>query len=100
MESKLRQVVEDRFRAIVDGLPAMVAVMTSDGGVERANQQMVDCLGRTPEVLRLQKMCDSFHPDDRPRVVARWGESVAAGRDISPRQSLESGPRGRCIGLL
>ena len=97
MESELRQVVEDRFRAIVDRRLTMVAVMTSNGGLERANQQMLDYLGKTPEVMRLQKMCDNFHPDDRPQVVARWGESVATGRDISPRESLESGPRVRWI---
>jgi PAS domain S-box-containing protein len=68
-----------RFELIVDGLPAVVTLMTADGELERANRHMIDYFGKTLEELKSRPVGYSFHPDDRLEVLARWRHSVATG---------------------
>jgi len=70
---------ERRFRLIVDGLPAIVTLMTPEGELEFANQVMLNYFGATLEVLKARPTTQSFHPEDRPEVDARWAKSVATG---------------------
>ncbi len=61
-----------RLRAMLDGLPAMVTVVTPDGYVKDANRQVLDYFGSTLEALRLATPGASFHPDDQLDVHANW----------------------------
>jgi PAS domain S-box-containing protein len=71
---------EGRFRAIVDGLPAVVTLMTADGEFEQANRHMLEYFGTPIEELKRRPTTQSFHPEDRPEVDRRWRESVETGR--------------------
>ncbi len=69
----------DHFRLIVDGLPALGTLMTPAGEVELVNRQALEYFGATLEELKGRAIGHSFHPDDRPDVLARWREAVETG---------------------
>src|SRR6185369_6087741 len=81
--------IEDRKRAeealtlartqIVDGIPALVAVMTPGGEVELVNRLVLEYFGKTIEELKGWATTNAVHPDDLPDVVAAWTEAVATG---------------------
>ena len=64
---------------IVDGISALVAVMTPDGAVELVNRQVLDYFGKTLEELQEWASTDAVHPDDLPGVIAVWSQSVHSG---------------------
>jgi PAS domain S-box-containing protein len=76
------------FRQIVDGISALVAVMTPDGAVEIVNRQVLDYFGKTLEELKQWTSSDAVHPDDLPGVIAVWSRSLQNGQpyDIELRQ--------------
>jgi PAS domain S-box-containing protein len=69
----------DYFRTIVDGLPAMVTLMTPSGELEHGNRRMLEYFGKTLEELKSRTLGYSFHPDDRIEVLRRWQASVETG---------------------
>ena len=71
--------LENRYRLIVDGLPAIVTLLRPDGHVEHANRQMLEYLGTRSEDMKDRAIGQAFHPDDRPEVLARWAHSAATG---------------------
>jgi PAS domain S-box-containing protein len=70
---------ERRFRSIVDGFPALVALRTPAGDLEFANRRYQEYFGATPEKLKWWAWGDNFHPDDRPEVLTGWREAAATG---------------------
>jgi PAS domain S-box-containing protein len=70
---------EDRFRSIVDEIPALITLMTPTGGLEFVNRQVVDYFGASLEELQAWPTGDTFHPDDRAGVLAAWTRSLATG---------------------
>ncbi len=76
------------FRQMVDGISALVAVLTPDGEVEFVNRQVLDYFGKTLEELKVWRTTDAVHPDDLPSVIAVWTRSVETGQsyDVELRQ--------------
>jgi PAS domain S-box-containing protein len=75
---------EEQFRAIVDSIPALVAVVNaSSGKIELVNRTVLDYFGRTLEELQDWRISDSVHPDDLPRVIAAFQSAVATGEPPS-----------------
>ena len=68
------------LRQIVDGLSALVAVLTPDGAVEIVNRQVLDYFGKTLEEMREWSSSDAVHPDDLPAVIAAWTRSIESGQ--------------------
>lgn len=77
-EQSLRS-LENQYRSIVDGLPAIVTLLNPDGHVEHANRHMLEYLGTKLEDMRDRAVGQAFHPDDRPDVLDRWNHSAATG---------------------
>jgi PAS domain S-box-containing protein len=79
---------ELNFRQIVDGISALVAVLTADGAVEFVNRQVLDYFGKTLEELKEWTSTDAVHPDDLPGAIAVWSRSVEGGQpyDVELRQ--------------
>ena len=73
---------------MVDGISALVAVLTPDGAVEFVNRQVLDYFGKTLEELKAWKSTDAVHPDDLPRVIDVWTRSLEDGQpyDVELRQ--------------
>ena len=67
------------FRAILDGLPVLITLMTPAGELEFANRQTLDYFGATLDEARRWTHTSTFHPDDRPEVVSAWARSVEHG---------------------
>jgi PAS domain S-box-containing protein len=76
------------LRQIVDGISALVAVLTPDGAVEIVNRQVLDYFGKTLEEMREWSSSDAVHPDDLSGVIALWTRSIESGQpyDIELRQ--------------
>jgi PAS domain S-box-containing protein len=76
------------FRQMVDGISALVAVLTPDGAVEFVNRQVLEYFGKTLEELKEWGSTDAVHPDDLPGVIAVWRRSVESGQpyDVELRQ--------------
>jgi len=76
------------FRQMVDGISALVAVLTPDGAVDFVNRQVLDYFGKTLAELKEWASTDAVHPDDLPGVIAVWTRSVESGRpyDVELRQ--------------
>ncbi len=67
---------EDELRLIVDGLPALVSLMTPDGRLARANRHYLDYFGASIEELQERGVLHSFHPEDRARVLTIREQSL------------------------
>lgn len=65
---------------IVNGIPAMISVMTAEGEVELVNRQILEYFGKTLEELKGWTTSDAVHPDDLPGVITTWKRSVETGR--------------------
>jgi PAS domain S-box-containing protein len=76
------------LRQIVDGISALVAVLTPDGAVEIVNRQVLDYFGKPLEDMREWSSSDAVHPDDLPGVIALWTRSIESAQpyDIELRQ--------------
>jgi PAS domain S-box-containing protein len=74
---------ERRFRSIVDGFPALVALRTPAGDLEFANRRYLEYFNATLEKLKWARSPwawgDNIHPDDRPEVLAAWREAAETG---------------------
>lgn len=70
---------DQSFRLIVDTIPGLVAIMTSEGEVEYVNQQILDYFGRSLDELKQWGTTDAVHPDDLPHVVDAWKRSIETG---------------------
>jgi PAS domain S-box-containing protein len=71
------------LRQIVDGISAPLAVMTPDGAVEIVNRPILEYFGKTAEELKEWTSTDAVHPDDLPRVVSAWRQSVESGQPFT-----------------
>ena len=92
------------LRHVVDGISALVAVLTPDGAVEIVNRQVLNYFSKTLEELREWSGTDAVHPDDLPTVIALWTRSIESGEpyDIELRQrarmaSTEGSMRRVCL---
>jgi PAS domain S-box-containing protein len=74
-----RQANEVTLRQIVDGISAPLAVMTADGALEIVNRPILEYFGKTAEELKEWTSTDAVHPDDLPRVVSAWRQSIERG---------------------
>jgi PAS domain S-box-containing protein len=81
------------FHHIVDGISALVAVLTPDGAVEFVNQQVLDYFGKTLEELKRWASTDAVHPDDLPSVIDVFKCSLESGHpyDVELRQRGSDG---------
>jgi PAS domain S-box-containing protein len=70
---------EAHFRAIADGIPALIALMTPTGEVEIVNRHMLEFYGVTLEEMRGRPIPDTLHPDDLDEVIAAWKGSMESG---------------------
>ena len=84
---------EDRFRLIVDGMPALVTLMTPTGELEHANRQVEEYFGATLAELKSWKVGETIHPDDRAPRLAVWRRSIETGEpcDFEARRRRADG---------
>jgi formate hydrogenlyase transcriptional activator len=78
---------ELNLRLIVHSIPGLVCTMSPAGEVELLNRQVLEYFGKTAEELKGWATSDAVHPDDLPRVVAAFRNSIETGHpyDIEHR---------------
>ena len=86
MEEALRA-SELSLGLVVDSIPGLVNTMTAEGENEFVNQQVVAYFGKSPEELNSWATSDLIHPDDLPRAIATFTNSIETGQpyDIEHR---------------
>ena len=77
-EAALRE-SERESRLIVDTIPGLVAAFTPEGELEFVNRPILDYFGKTLEELKQWGSGGTTHPDDLPRVIERFTQSIASG---------------------
>ena len=76
------------FPRIVNGLSVPIAATTPDGRVDLANRQFLDYLGISLEELRDWQTSGVVHPDDLPRVLTAWNQSLERGEPYDLEQRI------------
>jgi len=71
------------LRQIVDGISAPLAVMTPDGALEIVNRPILEYFGKTAEELKEWTTTDAVHPEDLPRVLSAWRQSIESGQPFT-----------------
>jgi PAS domain S-box-containing protein len=82
IENDLRA-IEVNFSGWVESFPGLMVTMSLTGQVELFSRDVLEYFGKTREELRNWAMTDAVHPDDLPRVVAAFTESVTTGKPYS-----------------
>ena len=77
-EDALRE-SERESRLIVDSIPGLVAAFTPGGEVEFVNRPILEYFGKTLEELKHWGTGGTTHPEDLPRVVELFTQSIASG---------------------
>src|SRR6202007_3076137 len=65
VEEALRE-SEAKFRAAIDGIAGLVAIMAPSGELESVNRQIIEYFGRSAEELKHWGTSDAVHPEDLP----------------------------------
>lgn len=81
------------FRAIADGIPALIALRTPAGDVEMVNRHALEYFNATLEQLKGWATADTIHPEDVPAFSATWRVATESGRpcEIACRQRRADG---------
>jgi PAS domain S-box-containing protein len=70
---------EQRLRQIVDSIPGLVVILTTEGQVEFVNRKGLEYFGKTLEELKSWETTEVVPPDDVPPALAAWRHSVETG---------------------
>jgi PAS domain S-box-containing protein len=70
---------EDRIRLVIDTIPTMVWSLRPDGALDFVNQRWLDYTGISFRDALLEPN-STVHPEDLPRVVAKWRKDIAAAQ--------------------
>jgi len=84
---------EDELQVLLDAIPQLVWTRRPDGFVDYTNQRWRDYTGMTTEQAQGDGWL-SIHPDDWPRIQARWQSAVQTGRPYEGEQRLRNGTTG------
>jgi PAS domain S-box-containing protein len=77
-ESALRE-SERKSRLVVDSIPGFIAAFTPGGELEFVNRPIFEYFGKTFEELKRWGTGGMTHPEDLPRVVELFTQSMASG---------------------
>jgi PAS domain S-box-containing protein len=70
---------ERESRLIVDSIPGLIAVFSSDGKLESVNRQLSEYYGMPVDGLGHWETGNMTHPDDVPRAVEHFRRAIASG---------------------
>jgi PAS domain S-box-containing protein len=89
-DARLRETLS-RYTFLADAMPEMVWTAQADGSVDYFNQRWIKYTGLTLEECRHWGWKVVLHPDDLPRCLDRWNESVKTGRSYEIEYRLKAG---------
>src|SRR3984893_6161331 len=71
---------EDRYRTMIDAIPAMAWSSLPDGSVEFLNRRWLDYTGLSFDEALGSGWNAAVHPDDLDPLTDRWRALLASGR--------------------
>ena len=71
---------ESRYRFLAESMSQYVWTTDEKGQVDYANQHFLNFTGQTFAEIQAGKTAELIHPEDRARVLAVVGESLASGK--------------------
>lgn len=74
---------EERFRLLADTIPNLAWMARKDGHIFWYNRRWYDYTGKTPEEMDGWGWQEVQHPDELPKVLARWQGSIESGQPFS-----------------
>src|ERR1700677_1288770 len=85
--------IESQFRLIVEGLPALVTLMSPAGELQYANCHVLEYFGATLDALKALPAGSWFHPDERADALEAWQTSLQTRTscDFEARQRRADG---------
>ena len=92
-EATLRE-SEERFAALVEGVPQLVWITAPDGAVEHFNRNWYEYTGATREHSLGHGWTHALHPEDRDRAWHLWQQSIQRGQPMEAEYRLR-GADGR-----
>ncbi len=87
-EGRALPVAELGARAVVDGIPGLVAVLAADGSVEVVNRQILEYSGLTQHDLDQWTSSGIVHDDDLPHVIEIFTSGISSGDPFGLEQRL------------
>lgn len=78
-----RKQAEERYRSVVEAMPAMVSTTTPAGVVTYHNERWLDYTGRTREEMLNGEWATIVHPDDMTPLVEGWARALADGAPMT-----------------
>ena len=64
---------------LVDSIPGLVAILTPAGEMVGVNNRVVEYCGRPLVELKQWATNDTLHPEDRPRIIQLFAETITSG---------------------
>ncbi len=74
-----RHETEEQFRTLADSIPTLAWMANPDGWIVWYNQRWYEYTGTTPKQMEGWGWQSVHHPEELPRVLARWRASIATG---------------------
>lgn len=72
---------EERLRALMDAMPAIVWLATPDGELHYFNDRWYDLTGQTPQEALPNGWTTALHPEDAARTLEAWRAARRTGAD-------------------
>lgn len=85
---------EARWRAMIESVPLIILSADADGGVEFVNRRWREWTGLDDAAALGTGWRDALHPDDAPRIAARWEEARLAGGECEAECRLRAADGG------
>ncbi|WP_245632598.1 PAS domain-containing protein, partial [Edaphobacter aggregans] len=70
---------ERKLREAIETIPAMTWIAGPDGAIQFRNRRVVEYTGLSQLGKGEKVATTAVHPEDRDRIVRRWGASIASG---------------------
>jgi PAS domain S-box-containing protein len=89
--TRLKEALRESERTsywVVDNIPGLVALLTTDGDVQFVNRQILEYTGQTLEELKHWGTNGTVHPEDLPHVIQVFTQSIASGSPYEIVQRL------------
>ena len=90
---------EDRFREMIDAIPAMAWSSLPDGSVEIINRRWLDFTGLTLDEALGWGWTAAVHPDDLNHLIDRWRALLASGQSGARSKHACAGTMGNIAGF-
>jgi PAS domain S-box-containing protein len=78
--AELRRESEERYRFLAEAQPDQIWTALPSGEIDYVNQRVLDYFGNTFEDQVTDGWTNGVHPDDLPRTLKLWEESLATGK--------------------